>query len=128
MKLLRFFDYPSSMRNVTSWVDYHSAPPELIELLEACRTLVKNTKFERFPKWDFAQDYNYSGGREVANKQVYEIEKDGIVFCLQFHDWHIGIGAGPYNHDDITYLPLPEAEWQEKRAAAMSGRANKTIE
>ena len=126
MKLLRFFDYPSSMRNVTSWVDYQSAPPELLALLEECRALVKNTKFERFPKWSLP-DYNFSDGREVANKQVYEIEKDGVVFCLQFHDWHIGTGSEPYNHDGSTFLPLPEAEWQEKRAAAISGRANQTI-
>lgn len=126
MKLLRFFDYPSSMRKVTSWEEYQNAPPELIALLEECRELVKNTKFERSPNWS-SPEYNFSDGREVGNKQVYEIEKDGIVFCLQFHDWHIGTGSEPYNHDGSTFLPLPEAEWREKRAAAMSGSTNQTI-
>jgi hypothetical protein len=126
MKLLRFFDYPSSMGKVTSWEEYQSAPPELIALLEECRELVKNTKFERFPHRLLPKD-NFSDGREVANKQVYEIEKDGVVFCLQFHDWHIGTGSEPYNHDGSTFLPLPEAEWREKRAAAMSGSTNQTI-
>jgi len=101
------------MRIVNTWVEYKDANPELLNLLEQCRQIVLNSKFECSYKFSNPA-MNYRDGIKPENKQVYEIEQDGQVFCVQFHDGHIGIGAEPYNHDEISFMPITEEEWKQK--------------
>ena len=119
MKLLRIFRYPSSIGKKTSRVPFDNASPELLQMLADCRKMAKEMKWERSAKTFFAPQYHFVEGIEEENKQVFEVEKDGEVFCIGFYDWEISTGTEPYHHDNPNefFFPVPAEEFEERKQA-----------